>query len=68
MLARRNTTAFDLKGAREMRGLSQIGAAAILCTTQPTVSRWESEGNTPAVYQKVWTLHWQLEKLSSKGK
>lgn len=63
-MPRRSIAAFDLKAARQTRGVSQLEAAEILCTTQPSVSRWEAEGNMPAVYRKVWMQHWQLEKLT----
>lgn len=57
----RNTlAAFDLKAARKLRGLSQVKVAQILCTTQPSVARWEAQGNMPEVFRKVWDLHWQL--------
>lgn len=58
---RKEVAAFDLKGARESRGLSQTAAAAILCTTQASVSRWEASGNIPDVFRKLWDQHWQLE-------
>lgn len=55
--------AFDLKAARKKQNLSQIQVAAILCVTQPTISRWEEEGKTPAIYRKAWEQHWLLEGL-----
>jgi hypothetical protein len=60
-MPRKKSAAFDLKGAREMRGLSQAATAIILCSNQPSVSRWEAAGNLPEVYRKVWAQHWQLE-------
>lgn len=57
----RNTlAAFDLKAARKVRGLSQVKTAEILCTTQPSVARWEAQGNMPEVFRKLWDLHWQV--------
>lgn len=52
--------AFDLRAARKLRGMSQVAVAQILCTTQPSVARWEAQGNMPEVFRKVWDLHWQL--------
>lgn len=60
-MPRISLAAFDLKAARKMRGLSQIAVAKILCTTQPSVARWEAQGNMPEVFRKVWSLHWQQE-------
>jgi hypothetical protein len=60
-MRREKPVAFDLKGARETRKLSQADVAAILCTTQASVSRWESSGELPAVYRKVWEQHWKIE-------
>lgn len=62
-MRREKIAAFDLKAARESRKLSQDAVAAILCTTQASVSRWESAGTLPAVYRKAWDQHWQLEDL-----
>lgn len=60
----RNTlAAFDLKAARKVRGLSQVAVAKILCTTQPSIARWEAQGNMPEVFRKVWDLHWQIETI-----
>lgn len=60
-MRREKAAAFDLKAMRETRKLSQSDVAAILCTTQASVSRWEASGKTPAVYRKVWEQHWKLE-------
>lgn len=60
-MPRRSLAAFDLKAARKMRGLSQIQTATILCTTQPSVARWEADGNMPEAFRKLWALHWQQE-------
>lgn len=62
-MPRRTLAAFDLKAARKVRGLSQSKTAEILCATQPSVARWESDGNMPEVFRKVWLLHWQLEDM-----
>jgi transcriptional regulator with XRE-family HTH domain len=64
-MPRRTLAAFDLKAARKVRGLSQIKVAEILCATQPSVARWESDGNLPDVFRKVWLLHWQLEDMKN---
>lgn len=55
--------AFDLKGEREKRQLSQTAVAEILCTTQASVSRWEACGTIPDVFRKVWILHWRIEDM-----
>lgn len=52
---------FDFKAARKARGVSQQQAAILLHATQPSISRWESEGSMPEVYRMAWLLHWQLE-------
>jgi hypothetical protein len=65
-MPRRTLAAFDLKAARKMRGLSQAAAADILCATQPSIARWEAQGNLPEVFRKVWAMHWQLEAVKSK--
>lgn len=61
----RDLVAFDLKAARKTRNLSQLQTAEMLCTTQPTISRWEAEGTTPAIVRKAWEQHWQLEDLKN---
>lgn len=60
-MLRKPTDAFDLKAARKMRGLSQTQVAEILCTTQPSIARWEIAGNMPAIYRKAWLLHWRIQ-------
>jgi len=65
-MPRTTLAAFDLKAARKMRGLSQVAVAQILCTTQPSVARWEAQGNMPEVFRKVWALHWQVEEIKTK--
>lgn len=65
-MPRRTLAAFDLKAARKMRGLSQVKVAQILCTTQPSVARWEADGNMPEVFRKVWEQHWDLETIKSE--
>lgn len=62
-MPRTSLAAFDLKAARKLRGLSQVKVAEILCTTQPSVARWEAQGNLPEVFRKVWELHWKIESL-----
>jgi len=67
-MPRRSLAAFDLKAARKMRGLSQVQTAVVLCSTQPSVARWEADGNLPEAYRKLWELHWQQEdKANDKG-
>lgn len=61
----RDLVAFDLKTARKERKLSQLQTAEMLCTTQPTISRWEAEGTTPAIVRKAWNQHWELEDLKN---
>lgn len=59
---------FDLKSEREKRRLSQTAIAEILCSTQASVSRWESSGMMPNVHRKLWELHWKLEgRANDKG-
>jgi hypothetical protein len=60
-MPRRSLAAFDLKAARKMRGLSQVQTAVVLCSTQPSVARWEADGNLPEAFRKLWMLHWQQE-------
>lgn len=62
-MSREKLPVFDLKAARETRKLSQSDVAAILCTTQASVSRWEASGCLPAIYRKAWLAHWKLEDL-----
>lgn len=64
-MRREKPVAFDLKASREIRNLSQADVAAILCTTQASVSRWESSGGLPAIYRKAWDQHWKLEDLAN---
>lgn len=60
-------TAFDFKAARKARKVSQQKAAEILHATQPSISRWETDGSMPDVYKMAWLLYWQLED-STNGK
>lgn len=53
---------FDLRAAREARGLTQVEVAELLCTTQGTVARWEADGSLPALERKYWSLHWKHTK------
>lgn len=64
-MAREPLPAFDLRAARKARKLSQVKVAEILCTSQPSVARWESNGNLPAIYRKAWAAHWQLEETNN---
>lgn len=50
---------FDLKAARETKGLTQSDAAELLAASQPSIARWESEGNLPLIYRKYWDLYWK---------
>jgi transcriptional regulator with XRE-family HTH domain len=63
-MRRKEIAAFDLKAEREKRELSQADVAAILCTTQASVSRWESSGMIPDIYRKLWVQHWKLEQAN----
>lgn len=56
---------FDFKAARKARGVSQQQAAILLHATQPSISRWESDGSMPEVYRMAWLLHWELEDLKN---
>lgn len=57
------TGAFDLRAERQARKVSQQFVAALLHTTQPSISRWESDGSMPNIFRMAWSLHWQLEDL-----
>lgn len=59
------TGAFDFKAQRKLRGVSQQAAAALLHTTQPSISRWEADGTMPNIYRMAWLLHWQIEDMSN---
>jgi Helix-turn-helix. len=50
---------FDLKAARESKGITQAATARLLCASQSSIARWESEGSLPLIYRKFWELHWQ---------
>lgn len=64
-MPRRTLAAFDLKAARKVRGLSQLKTAQVLCATQPSVARWEAQGNMPEVFRRLWELYWQLEDMKN---
>lgn len=62
---------FDLKAAREARGLTQAEAAELLHASQPSIARWEGEGNLPQIYRSYWELYWkhhQQPKQKTKAK
>lgn len=67
-MRRKTSAAFDLKGARESRKLSQFAVAEILCSTQASVSRWEATGNLPDAFRKLWDLHWKVEDSDTPKK
>lgn len=56
-------SAFDFKAARQARKFSQQKAAKLLHATQPSISRWESDGTMPEIYKMAWLLYWQLEDM-----
>ena len=58
----RDLPAFDLKGARESKGITQAKTAEILSASQSSIARWESEGTLPLIYRKYWALYWQHNK------
>lgn len=60
--------AFDLKAAREARGLSQEQTAELLFQSQGTISRWEISGQTPELAREYWKLYWSTEDSKPKGK
>lgn len=59
---------FDLKAARESVGLSQIDTAKLLHASQPSVSRWEIDGEVPAICKEYWSLYWRVNKKPAKAK
>lgn len=60
--------AFDLKAAREARGMSQEQTAEFLFQSQGTISRWEISGQTPELAREYWKLYWAVEDAKPKGK
>jgi Helix-turn-helix. len=58
----RELPAFDLKAARESKGVTQEKCAGILCASQSSVARWESDGRLPLIYRKYWELYWKFHK------
>jgi DNA-binding XRE family transcriptional regulator len=54
--------AFDLKAARESKGITQAKTADILSASQSSIARWESDGRLPLIYRKYWELYWQHNK------
>lgn len=60
--------AFDLRAEREKRGINQADTAEILCTTQGTISGWESSGAMPLIYRKYWALYWSVQKPKRERK
>lgn len=58
-------TKFDLKAAREKEGLTQTECADVLCTTQGTIARWESDGMMPEIYRRYWKLHLAGKKTAA---
>ena len=59
---------WDLKAQREKHGYTQAKAAEILFTTQATVARWESDGNTPMIYRKYWEIWHNAKKVKKAQK
>lgn len=54
--------AFDLKAARESKGITQERAAELLHASQSSIARWEGDGRLPMIYRAYWTLYWQHNK------
>lgn len=48
---------FDLRAAREAKVYTQEECATLLCVTQSTINRWETDGNMPEIYRKYWALY-----------
>lgn len=57
---------FDLKAAREAKGITQEAAAELLAASQSSIARWESDGSLPLVYRRLWELHWQINKPAKR--
>lgn len=64
----RELPSFDLKAARESKRLNQEAAAELLCCTQSSIARWESEGSLPLIYRRYWALYWKHHKPARKTK
>lgn len=54
--------AFDLKAEREKRDMTQAECAVFFFTTQATIARWESSGDTPQIHREYWALYWKHQK------
>lgn len=59
-VAEKSLPPFDLKGAREAKGLNQQKTAEILCASQGSIARWEADGSAPLIYRKYWDLYWSV--------
>lgn len=66
--AEKDLPAFDLKAARESKGLTQAAAAVLLCASQASMARWEREGTLPLIYRRYWDIYWQHNKVVKKQK
>lgn len=65
--------AFDLRGKREEKKLTQNQCAEILHVSQGTLAKWESSGAVPQIYRSYWELYWKgmpviAKKPKPKGK
>jgi transcriptional regulator with XRE-family HTH domain len=60
--AERELPAFDLKAARESKGITQERAAELLFASQSSIARWEGDGRLPRIYREYWALYWQHNK------
>jgi DNA-binding XRE family transcriptional regulator len=58
--------AFDLKAARESKGLTQIETAQLLSAAQSTIAKWEADGRVPKIYRDYWELYWKHAKPNKK--
>jgi DNA-binding transcriptional regulator YiaG len=58
--------AWDLKAARETKGLTQIETAALLSAAQSTIAKWEADGRVPKIYRDYWELYWKHAKPNKK--
>lgn len=65
-IADKDLKPFDLKAEREAKRLTQADAAELLCASQASIARWESDGTLPRIYRKYWQLHWQHNRPPAK--
>lgn len=58
--------AFDMRAKREEKKLTQTQCAAILCVSQGTLAKWESNGAVPQIYRSYWELYWNAMPKAAK--